>query len=112
MERRSDPTATNTPQAYASATGRGIGNLLDSLPGTGPRTLLGALALVVGITFWLQPERPTATLTGVDEAIAAEPVVEPDPVVSSDGAKDESEATRVSPKHETEIEAEGPTVLP
>jgi hypothetical protein len=70
---------------YASATGKGIGNLLDSLPGTGPRTLLGALALVVGFTFWLQPEAASDVDISFDEPVVEEnhgnavPAIAPDP---------------------------------
>ena len=107
-----ESAVTYASAKYSSPTQRGIGNLLDSLPGTGPRTLLGALAMVVGITFWLQPDRPSTSVPTVNKALGAEPVVEPDPVVTRDVASDESETPRVGNKTETKIEAKAASVLP
>ena len=92
-----------------SPTGRGIGNLLDTLPGTGPRTLLGALALVVGFTFLVQPENQAEPRAGFDDAYTAAPPVAPKPIVDREQAKDDLEAPPT--KHESEIEAEADSVL-
>jgi hypothetical protein len=71
--------------------GRLIGNLLDSLPGTGPRTLLGALALVVGFTFWLQPESSAHQVRAFEESKAAEAVAAPAPAVAPREGDDDLE---------------------
>jgi hypothetical protein len=88
-----------------SATGRGIGNMVDSLPGTGPRTLLGALALVVGITFFMQPDSDATAKGSFDDARPENPVHQQE--VEAETTEDERAEKPPLEEQDLEVQVEG-----